>query len=371
VPGAIDQLPSGKWRIRVPALPDPITGARRYTTELWPANTARRTLTLRAAELINRGAAPKARALTVRVMLDDWLTSGRLARSTAAKSRYAIAHVTRAVLDLRADRVTVALLDDLYRHLQQLGVGNPTVRTLHGCLSAAFGLACRRGQIASNPCLLASPPPPAPTKVSSISLADIDKLHALARETDPQTGLWMQLHLVTGARRGEILAVRWSAIDYAEGVLRIAASIDTDVARTAGGTKTGKERSVSVDAGTLRLAREWQQVQRLRAAAEPNVGLARDPYLLSLDDDSGRPWRPDYATALFATLCRRAGVTGATLHDLRHAAATRMIAAGVAPHVVAKRLGHDDVGTTLRIYAHVLQEQDIAAGELLAKTYRL
>ena len=64
----------------------------------------------------------------------------------------------------------------------------------------------------------------------------------------------------------------------------------------------------------------------------------------------------------FARLLARAGLPPMRVHDLRHAAATLLMAEGVSIKAISEMLGHSDVRTTLRIYAHVLPTaQDQAA----------
>ena len=57
----------------------------------------------------------------------------------------------------------------------------------------------------------------------------------------------------------------------------------------------------------------------------------------------------------------------ARLHDLRHTHATTLLLAGVPVHVVAARLGHADPSITLRVYAHVINQQLVEAAEIFAK----
>ncbi len=52
-------------------------------------------------------------------------------------------------------------------------------------------------------------------------------------------------------------------------------------------------------------------------------------------------------------------------HDLRHAAATRMLAQGVSPRVVMETLGHSQIGTTMNVYAHVLPQMQREAADLM------
>jgi integrase len=65
-------------------------------------------------------------------------------------------------------------------------------------------------------------------------------------------------------------------------------------------------------------------------------------------------------------LCKAAGVKRITPHGLRHTCATLMLAAGVSPHIVQRRLGHADIKITLGTYAHLLPGQQADAAQRLA-----
>ena len=77
--------------------------------------------------------------------------------------------------------------------------------------------------------------------------------------------------------------------------------------------------------------------------------------------DTGTLMFPSNLSRIFRRLCIQAKVPVIRLHDLRHTAASLLIRANVPPKVVADRLGHTDPGFTLRVYAHVYEEQRRAA----------
>lgn len=75
--------------------------------------------------------------------------------------------------------------------------------------------------------------------------------------------------------------------------------------------------------------------------------------------------RPDSLSSGFRQLTKRSGLDDISFHDLRHAHATLMLAAGVHPKVVSERLGHSGVAITLDTYSHVIPVlQAEAAGVL-------
>ena len=82
------------------------------------------------------------------------------------------------------------------------------------------------------------------------------------------------------------------------------------------------------------------------------------------------PWKPNWVTKRFARALEQAGVEHFRLHDLRHFVATQMLTSGVALAVVAARLGHARVSTTLNVYAASMPASDLAAAESLAALLR-
>jgi len=99
------------------------------------------------------------------------------------------------------------------------------------------------------------------------------------------------------------------------------------------------------------------------------VKIGPTAFGFSQEIDGSTPWRPDSTTRAFARLCRRAGLEGVRLHDLRHYVATRLLASGVDVRTVAGRLGHRDAATTLNVYSHFLAEADRDAANVLGRLF--
>ncbi len=190
----------------------------------------------------------------------------------------------------------------------------------------------------------------------------LERLRA-ASKADPLTWVWLRLVLATGARRSEVLALRWSAVDLKAGTMRVHASLTKD--RAAKSTKTNRVRVVDLDAGTVAELRTWRSTQRKQALAT-GAGLARDPFVVSNALDGSIPWRPDGATQRFRRLCARAGVEGVRLQDLRHANASMMLDAGVPSPAAADRLGHS-VATLHKVYAHVMPGANREAADKIGR----
>jgi integrase len=89
--------------------------------------------------------------------------------------------------------------------------------------------------------------------------------------------------------------------------------------------------------------------------------LADEGWVFAMPD--GRSWHPDVVSRAFERLVVSAGLPKVRFHDLRHAHASHLLAAGVNVKVVSERLGHASVAFTLDVYSHVMpgQQADAAA----------
>jgi integrase len=163
----------------------------------------------------------------------------------------------------------------------------------------------------------------------------------------------------TGARRGEVLALRWSEVNLDAGTVTISRSLsETRDGLTVKEPKSGRSRTISISSaltGVLRSHRATQAAEKLALGA-----AYRDEGLVFARPD-GSPIPPWNFGAAFRDLVRRAGVTRIRLHDLRDTHASLLAKAGVPIEVVSKRLGHSNIAITVDRYLVVYRDRDEAA----------
>jgi DNA-binding transcriptional regulator YhcF (GntR family) len=171
-------------------------------------------------------------------------------------------------------------------------------------------------------------------------------------------GCLLWLAMTTGARRGELCAMRWDLLDLDRAVLTIRSSIAQQGTRTwEKETKTHQQRRIALDNNTASLLHAYRRQCEEHAAA---VGSALAPWgrLFSAEVDHHTWLRPSSVSNRYARMCRRLG-WDMNIHQLRHYSATELIAAGTDVRTVAGRLGHGGGGsTTLRVYTAWVSEAD-------------
>ncbi len=210
------------------------------------------------------------------------------------------------------------------------------------------------------------PPRRAKTGLAPPLPEEVARLLARADEIDPELAVYLRLAAASGARRGELGALRWTDVDLDGGEVVIARVVVLD---GSGGyvekdTKTHQQRVVSLDGATV------TSLSALRRRAVENalrcgVSLPGDAFLFSPEADGSIAWNPDHWTYAFVKLRAEVGVN-CRLHDLRHYHGTELADAGIPLTAVRDRLGHTSLATT-SIYAHARRVRDKAAAEAIGR----
>jgi len=323
--------------------------------------------------------------ITVGAYLDDWLEAHAMVikPKTLQDYRHLIdRHVKPQIGGVPLQAVRPARLTKLYRDLatsggrRGTGLAPRTVEYVHAILRKALGDAVAVDQLlASNPADRAKRPRATRTELAEVWEPPQLRVF-LQTAADHRLFAFFHLAAFTGARRGELLYLRWEHVDLQIAAVRIvgsAAVIGGD--RVEGTTKTGRSRMVSIDAGTVQVLREHRERQEAeRLTVGPHWCGDDNKYVFT--SAWGAPVHPDTVSSLMPVLLARHNANlaqGATelprarLHDLRHVHATTLLRAGVPVHVVAARLGHADPSITLRVYAHVIREQLVEAADIFAR----
>ena len=186
-----------------------------------------------------------------------------------------------------------------------------------------------------------------------------------ASESSPELACFLVLASATGARRSELVALRWRDTDLADGIVRIERGVVTGPdGLVEKGTKTHAARQVALDGHTVATVRAHRERMSERAQAF-RVELTEDSFVFSNVPACSEPWYPDSVSRGFKRLCAEEGLAGVRLHDLRHFVATQLLSAGVDVRTVAGRLGHRNAATTLNVYAHFLADADRSAADVI------
>lgn len=276
----------------------------------------------------------------------------------------------RAVAPATADAIAKALgkqTKELFNVEEGKGrLSNKTILEYHQLISTILHEAEKEGLVPYNAAVRATPPRAVQKEVNYFQPNEVaDILDALEQEPLEWRTL-THLLLVTGCRRGEILGLKWSAVDFDRSQIKISRSVlrSTKLGTFEDTTKTASsDRYIKLPAETMELLREYRKwYQNLRAM---NGDRWHDTDYLFVRDN-GEPKNPDVVTQWLSNFSERRGLPHINPHAFRHTMASILIYNGADIVSVSKRLGHKKKSTTEDIYSHLIHEADEAASECLA-----
>lgn len=312
-----------------------------------------------------------AKMVTVADAVDIWFQTKRQNVQPNSATGYESAirlHVIPAFGSVPVTELTHDAIQMRVNAWREAGMG---ARLLHRCLMilrAALARQVKTGAILHNPALEIEKPSARERKELTIwtdrqigAFLDAAEAHRLAP-------FWF-LTLMEGLRRGEALGLRWRDLQWSDDettcIARISQTVVPDLAN--GGAalvqdraKTrSSRRAVMLAAGTIRVLKAHRDRQTFERQRLADVWSAGD---LIITTTIGTVANPTTVKRDLAGLIAGVVVTGEsgpeplpriTTHGLRHVAATTMLRAGVSPAVVAQKLGHSDIGTTVDRYGHL------------------
>jgi integrase len=369
--GGLRPKAPGVWEIRVEAGRDPVTGRRRQVSRSVhgtkrQAEAALNTLVADAD--IGKGGRTK---LNFEQLSVQWLALVQNDLSPTTVHRYKNLLKNRilpALGDRPIDAIRTNDLDRLYLGLSNdVGLAPATVRQVHAVIRRALRQAVLWGWISTNPAANATRPRISKTSPSPPDVQQVAQLLEAASASDPELGRFMHIAATTGARRGEVCALRWSDIDPNLKTLTIEHSIiDLPGGLAEKDTKTHVSRRLALDDGSLAVFQDqWRDA--LARADECRTVLTHDAYVFSQEPNGSIPWVPGSVTKRFRTLRDSIGFKNMRLHDLRHFTATHLVAAGIPVRTVSGRLGHANPATTLSVYAHFVEASDQTAANIMGE----
>lgn len=313
--------------------------------------------------------------LTVKELLEDhWLPAQRsrgLRPTTIGVNEMAVrSWLVPYIGGVRAAALTPKAIVDLVEMLRtsrsstgRKGLSARSAQIAVTTLRSAYRYAVNNGLLASDP-IRSVRPPRASRPQLRVWTPDDARAFLDATRSDRLGWAWSLL-LTRGPRRGEVCGMRWDDIDFEAGVWRISRTrIIANGKAVEGIPKTAAgRRPVPLDElllGLLRAYKVRQATEQLAAGESYNA----EGWLFA--DELGVPYYPDSLSEWFDDKVKALGLPRIRLHDMRHTAATLMLAGGVPVKVVSEMLGHASPTITLGIYAHVLPGMAEEAGAALS-----
>ncbi|GAF24364.1 phage integrase [Bacillus sp. JCM 19047] len=284
--------------------------------------------------------------------LEKWILNkrSRLKASTfqVYKTHLRI-HIIPKLGNYKLEKLNRLHLKTFFSYLENdLGLAPATIKKVHTVISSALSEAVEDGIVGKNAA--------AGLKTARIERKEIhvwDEKQLLqflnSSKHDP---LYIAFHLaaMTGMRRSEVLGLRWKDVDFKNSLLRTVVT-HTPYGASDGKTKASFNRTIDLDEVTIT---ELQKRKERVEFEKERAGRAYKDNDLVVGTSLGTHVTPRNLNRKWYKLKGDANVPSIRFHDLRHTHATLMLLQGIPVKVVAERLGHSSITTTLDTYNHLL-----------------
>ena len=364
--GSIRKRSDGRWEGRYTAGYHSETGKRIIKNVLGKTQAECKAKLSAALESVKGIDVSRADEYTVATWLRSWYdiyAKPNIRVATADRYHLMVEQYTiPRIGNIKLTKLTAHDLQKLYKELMEngridrkSGHGNPrlsstTVRSLHLMLHNALDRAVKEKLILSNPtenCIIPK------IEKQEMKILHPDHISAYLNTAERRNALPMfYLELVSGLRKGELVALQWSDLDEANCTISVSkqASWDTEGNLILSRPKTGNSiREVSIPQDAVELLKQEH-------AKHPD-----NPWMFP-SGRTGEMYHPDSVVTLHKRILKDAGLEHIRFHDLRHTFATMALQNGVDVKTVSSMLGHYDAGFTLRTYTHATrQKQDEAS----------
>ena len=291
----------------------------------------------------------------------EWLeiAKGRLA--VATYSSYAAMIKKPVGPYFRQRNLTLRELEA--RHLQMFysemlrKVKPNTVIHYHAIIHSALKYAVKTDMLAQNVADKVDRPKKNSFQPVFLSAEEMQKMFEALRGTKLE--LPVLVAAFYGFRRGEVLGLKWDAIDFERGTISVIRTVTTI---TVDGKQTEIEQQSAKTKSSLRtlplIGSFRESFLQVKEAQELNKQVCGNCYNYEYDgfvfvDELGERMRANYLTSTFPKFLEDHGLRRMRFHDLRHSSASLLLANHVPLKQIQEWLGQSDFSTTANIYAHL------------------
>ncbi len=294
--------------------------------------------------------------------------------STLTRYRELTKRIYPAIGHIKLSELRVDHLNSFYTYLSKDGMNALTGKKLspktvleyHRLISTVLEQAFKERLIIFNVARQAQLPRRDKKEVNYFQLEDIEKINTALENVDYKWRMLIHMMLVTGARRGEILGLKWDKVDFEKKQIYICNSVlyvpgkgvYEDTPKTANSI-----RYIALPSETVSELKAYQLEQR-KEFLKNGVPYKSKGFVFTQYD--GKPLHPDSVTNFLTKFSKKYNLPHINAHAFRHTMASLLYFNGMDSVSISKRLGHAQVSTTANIYAHIMQEADQKNADILS-----
>ncbi|MFN8676123.1 MAG: site-specific integrase [Thermomicrobiales bacterium] len=272
-------------------------------------------------------------------------------RELEREKKHTAATVEATVRRRLAAGASVEECATLRRALEQEPRLSPrTVQYARAVLRRALGQALKWGLVSRNVATLVDPPRSVKQPVKPLTAEQARQF--IACSASDRLGPLFHVAIASGLRQGELFGLRWEDVDLDHGALRVRHALQrVDGVLTLVEPKTAlSRRTVTLPGSAVSALRVQKDRQTFERAAAGDL-WREGGYVFT--STVGTPLNPSNVAKRLHALLAEAGLPRQRFHDLRHCAASLLLAGGVAPRTIMGILGHSQISLTMNTYAHL------------------
>ena len=263
-----------------------------------------------------------------------------------------------------------------------------TIREYHALIGTILKQAEKEMLVTYNAASKASPPKNKRKPAQYLEIDEIKTIFNILEKGPLKWKVLIKLLAVTGARRGEILGLKWNKINFKENTIYIDNNLlytqERGIYEESPKTESSI-RYVTLPKETILLLKQYKKIYMEQKLSIGNKWIGKDNFIFT--QENGLPMHPDSVTNYCRKLQNKYNIKikeenkelpetkqkreiKLSPHIFRHSQASILIFMKVDPVTVSKRLGHSQVSTTSDIYSHIMKKADEGAAETLSQVLR-
>lgn len=288
-------------------------------------------------------------------------------------------YIIPAMGHMKLKDIRPAHIQNFIKNLQEDGIRSDnkvgclapsTVKRIYTVLQAILHNACKLELIPDNPANKNKIELPfqKSTKIEIFTKEEADNLLECLSDEPLMYQVLINLAIITGCRRGELVALKWSDFDFRKGTVSISKS-NYKITGEAIGTKTpktsGSVRLLALPPFCIDLLKIYRKEQNLTRLSLGDQWINENWVFTQWN---GAPMYPTTPTLWFSRFLKRHGLPHRKFHALRHTSATLLLTSGTNIKTVGSRLGHKKLSTTNQ-YVHEVESADVAAAQIFESMF--
>jgi len=276
-------------------------------------------------------------------------------------------------MNLMLDELKPIHIQEFYNKMYQEGLSGNTICHFHTNIKSALKYAVRNELIASNPADMVDRPKIEKYVANFYNKDELEELFEIFN--GDRMELCVHIGAYYGLRRGEIVGLKWDAIDFENKTITIKHTISNEygsgkeviIAENKVKTKSSYRTLPLIQHIEELLLEEKKNQESYAALLKSGYDQTYEGYICR--DKLGKLITPDYVSNHFKYVIKKYNLKKIRFHDLRHSCATLLLQKGISMKQIQEWLGHSSYNTTANIYSHLEFNAKKEAADAISKAF--